>query len=304
MHLSMWTSFDRAWDEVVDRARWAEAHGFYAFWDADHYMPNTGDLTVADGPGFECWTMLTSVGVAVPNIRLVSMVSPLTVHHPALLARRLMTADHITGGRVVLGIGAGWQINEHHAYGWELPEPKERVDRFEEGIEIISRLFTEDRVSFEGTNFTIRDAPFQPKPVQSPLPLLVGTGSPRMMRITAKWAQQCNTWGDPGLVAEQRERFARACDAVGRDMSTVHTSSQAMVFLVDDDRAAKLRERLTDRRALIGGPNEIVELIGRYAEMGVDELAIPDFTLGNDAAQRAEGWDRFADQVMSQLDGI
>ncbi|MFT3855363.1 MAG: LLM class flavin-dependent oxidoreductase [Ilumatobacteraceae bacterium] len=301
MQISMWLSFDRAWDEALDRARWAETRGLYGFWIADHYMPNTGDLSIVDGPGFECWTMLGAVGVAVPRLRLVSMVSPLTVHHPALLARRVMTVDHVTGGRAVLGIGAGWQINEHHAYGWELPEPKERVDRFEEGIEIISRLFSDDRVSFDGTYFTIRDAPFDPKPVQSPLPLLVGTGSPRMMRITARWAQQWNAWGDPGLIAEQRQRFARACDAVGRDMSTVHTSCQANVFLVDDERAAKLRERVTDRRALIGGPNEIVDLIGRYAALGVDELAIPDFTFGATPEARAESWQRLADDVLSQL---
>jgi alkanesulfonate monooxygenase SsuD/methylene tetrahydromethanopterin reductase-like flavin-dependent oxidoreductase (luciferase family) len=301
MQLSMWISFDRAWEEALDRARWAEAHGFAGFWVADHYMPNTGDLSVVDGPGFECWTMLTAIGVAVPGLRLVSMVSPLTVHHPALLARRVMTTDHVTGGRAVLGIGAGWQINEHHAYGWDLPSPKERVDRFEEGIEIIHRLFREERVTFDGASFTIREAPFQPKPVQTPLPILVGTGSPRMMRIAARWADQWNTWGDPGLIAERREQFARACDAVGRDVATVHTSCQANVFLVDDERAAKLRDRITDRRALIGGPNEITELIGQYGAMGVDELAIPDFTLGNTAEQRAEGWDRFADEVMSQL---
>ena len=301
MQLSMWISFDRAWEEALDRARWAEAHGLYGFWVADHYMPNTGDLSIVDGPGFECWTTLGAVGVAVPRIRLVSMVSPLTVHHPALIARRLMTVDHITGGRAVLGIGAGWQINEHHAYGWELPEPKERVDRFEEGIEIINRLFREDRVDFAGEYFTITDAPFQPKPAQSPLPLLVGTGSPRMMRITAKWADQWNTWGDPGLIAERREQFGRACDAVGRDMSTVHTSAQANVFLVDDDRAAKLRERITDRRALIGGPNQLVDLIGQYAALGVDELAIPDFTLGATPEARAESWERLHDEVLHQF---
>ena len=298
----MWISFDRSWDEALDLAQWAEAHGFFGFWDADHYMPNTGDLAFVDGPGFECWTMLGSIGAVVPRLRLVSMVSPLTVHHPALLARRVMTVDHITGGRAVLGIGAGWQINEHNAYGFDLPAPKERVDRFAEGIEIINRLFREDRVSFDGSHFTMRDAPFQPKPVQSPLPILVGTGSPRMMRLTAKWADQWNTWGDPGLVAEQRAKFATACDAVGRDMGTVHTSAQAMVFLTDDDaRAAKLRERMTDRRSLVGGPSELADLINEYAELGVDELAIPDFSLGATPEARKASWERLHDEVLHQF---
>ena len=204
----------------------------------------------------------------------------------------------------MLGIGAGWQINEHNAYGFDLPAPKERVDRFAEGIEIINRLFREDRASFEGESFTMRDAPFQPKPVQSPLPILVGTGSPRMMRLTAKWADQWNTWGDPGLVAEQRTKFATACDAVGRDMSTVHTSAQAMVFLTDDDaRAAKLRERMTDRRSLVGGPSELADLINQYAELGVDELAIPDFSRrGATAPRRARpAAERLHDEVLHRV---
>lgn len=306
MHVSMWISFSRPYEEALDLARFAEANGFYAFWNADHYMPNTGDLSYAppggDLDGYECWTILGAVGAVVPNIRLVSMVSPLTVHHPALIARRVMTIDHITDGRTVLGIGAGWQINEHHAYGWDLPEPKERVDRFEEGIEIVNRLFREDRVTFAGQHFQINDAPFDPKPVQSPLPILVGTGSPRMMRITAKWAQQWNTWGDPTLIAQRRQEFAKACDAVGRDMSTVHTSAQAMVFLIDDDaRKAKMKERMTDQRSLIGNANELADLIGQYRDLGVDELALPDFTLGATAEARKEGYQRLVDEVLSQL---
>ena len=200
----------------------------------------------------------------------------------------------------MLGIGVVWQINEHHAYGWTCPSRRSAVHRFEEGIEIISRLFTEDRVSFEGSTFTIREALFQPKPVQSPSPPSA-TGSPRMMRITAKWAQQWNTWGDPGLSpssvsaspgrATPSGGTCRQCTPRRRRWSSSSTTT------APPSCAAKL----TDRRARIGGPNEIVELIGRYAEMGVDELAIPTSTSGNDAAQRAEGWDCFADQVMSQL---
>ncbi|MCU1503980.1 MAG: class flavin-dependent oxidoreductase [Ilumatobacteraceae bacterium] len=294
----MWVSTERQWGELVERATWGEASGWHGLWVADHYMSQTPDDAPGDGRILECWTVLGALGALVPRIRLTSMVSPVTIHHPVVLAKRLATVDEITGGRAVLGLGAGWQVNEHRAYGFELPPPGPRVDRFEEAIQVIHHLFHDDRANFAGTYYTLTDAPFAPRPKS--VPLLVGTSSPRMLRLTATWADEWNTWGDPAQIATVTAKFNEACEKVGRDPSTIRRSAQAMVFLADDpDRLAKLRERAPAGRSLVGGVGELVDLYGQYAELGVDEVAIPDFTLGATPDARAEAYARLRDDVLS-----
>jgi len=286
MRFSLWPSYERSWDEVLALAGWAEREGLFGLWYADHFMPNTDDDSVGHGPAHECWTMIAALGAVVPRLTFTSMVSPVTIHHPVVLAKRAATVDAITGGRAVLGLGAGWQVNEHQAYGFELPEPGERVTRFERAIEQIHGLFHDEAV------------PFDPRPTG--MELLVGTGSPRMMRITARWADVWNTWGDPAERAKRTELFMQACEQVGRDPQTVRRSSQALFFLTDDDRTRdKLRERAPGDRSLIGGPSELIDLVGTYVEAGVDELAIPDFTLGATSEQRLATFQRLRDEVLS-----
>ena len=300
MKFSIWPSFDRPWAELLELARYAERTGWHALWSADHFMPQTDDNTVSDGPALECWSVLAGIAAAVPRIRLTSMVSPLTIHHPVVLAKRAITVDHISQGRVVLGIGAGWQVNEHAAYGFELPAPGERVTRFEAGIEVISRLLNQPRTDIAGVHYQLTDAPFEPKPIQERLPILVGTGSSRMMRITARWADEWNTWGDPAQVSERTALFGQACEREGREFASVRRSAQAMIFLTDDDAA---RDRLLPivpaGRSLVGGPSELIDLIGGYAQQGVDEFAVPDFTLGGTAEQRMQVLQRIHTEVLS-----
>lgn len=286
MRFSVWPSYERSWDEVLALATWAEQAGFDGCWYADHFMPQTDDDSVGEGPAYECWTMLAAIGACVPRLLLTSMVSPVTIHHPVVLAKRAATVDHITGGRAVLGLGAGWQVNEHREYGFELPPAGERVTRFEEAIRAIHELLRDDAV------------PFDPRPRS--MELLVGTGSPRMMRITARWADVWNTWGNPEERARRTEVFLQACDAVGRDPGTVRRSSQALFFLTDDDITRdKLRARAPQDRSLVGSAAELIDLVGTYVEAGVDELAIPDFTLGATAEQRLATYQRLHAEVLS-----
>ena len=286
MDFSIWPSYERTWDEVLELATWAEATGWHGIWAADHFMPQTDDDSPGDGPAYECWTMLAAVGAVVPRLQLTSMVSPLTIHHPVVLTKRVATVDHITGGRAVLGIGAGWQVNEHRAYGFELPAAGERVTRFEAAIETVHGLLHDDAVRFD------------PRPVS--LPILVGTGSPRMMRITARWADVWNTWGNPIELRRRTELFMTACAAVDRDPATIRRSSQAMVFLTDDDATStKLRAKAPADRSLIGRPSELIDLIGTYVEAGVNEFAIPDFTLGRTREARRATFHRLRDEVLS-----
>lgn len=300
MKFSVWTSYERSWGEVLDVARYLEADGWHALWYADHFMPQTDDNTPSEEPALECWSVLAGIAAAVPRIRLTSMVSPLTIHHPVVLAKRVTTVDHISGGRAVLGIGAGWQVNEHGAYGFELPPPGERVNRFAEGIEVIQRLLRDSRTEMSGKYYQLADAPFEPKPVQTPLPILVGTASPRMMRLTARWADEWNTWGDPGTVSERTQSFLQACAAEKRDPSTVRRSAQAMVFFTPDDAQRDLvRERAPAGRSLVGGASELIDLIGNYVDQGVDEFAIPDFTLGKTPERRMQAYQRLHAEVLS-----
>lgn len=123
MKFSVWPSYERPWNEVVELAAWAESAGWYGLWYADHLMPDTDDGAPDDGDALECWSVLAGLAPLTSTLRLGSLVSPVTLHHPVVLAKRATTVDHISDGRAVLGIGAGWQVNEHACAGIELPPP-------------------------------------------------------------------------------------------------------------------------------------------------------------------------------------
>ena len=301
MQFSIWPSFERPWAEVAELAAYAERSGWHAFWYADHFMPNTDDDTPSGGDALECWSVLAALAASTSRVRLTSMVSPVTIHHPVTLAKRAVTVDHISGGRATLGLGAGWQVNEHAAYGFELPAVGERVNRFAEALEVVHALLHADsRVGFAGKHYALADAPFSPAAVQQPLPILVGTGSPRMMRLTARFADQWNTWGDPAQLAERTALFLAACDAVDRDPGSLWRSAQAMIFLTDDDATtAKVRAVAPAGRSLVGGPNELIDMIATYVAAGVDEFAVPDFTLGDSMQQRRDTLERLHAEVLS-----
>jgi probable F420-dependent oxidoreductase len=299
---SVWPSPERPPAEVLELARWADDGRWLGVWYADHYMPNTADGAVADGPIHEAWTVLPAVAAVTERLRLGTLVSPTTVHHPALLANRAATLDQLSAGRFVLGLGAGWQVNEHDAYGFDLLEPGRRVDRFDEAIQITRSLLALDRTTFAGDHFTVTDAPCDPKPVQTPLPILVGSGSPRMMRITARHADEWNTWGNVDVATQRSAAFDAACDAVGRDPATVRRSVQAMIFPTDDpSRAARSLEAAGAERSIAGSTDQLVDAIGRYDALGFDEFIVPDFTLGRDASQRRDTYDRLRTEVFAHV---
>ncbi len=298
----MWIHNVNPWQEVADLARLADAGTWDTIYYADHYMPNTGTAEVADGDTYEAWSILPAIAAITERVRLGPLVAPTTVHHPALLANRAATIDRISNGRFVLGLGAGWQINEHHAYGIDLLEAKDRVDRFEEAIQITRSLLDNGRTTFDGSHFSIRDAPCEPHPVQDRLPILVGTGGNRMMGITARFADEWNTWGAPAPAAKTRQRFVAACENAGVDPASKHTSVQALVFLTDNSAAAdKLRSKVDADRSIVGTSAELVEELGAYAEAGFDEFIVLGLTLGKDAAQRRDGYERFEADVAAQL---
>jgi probable F420-dependent oxidoreductase len=291
---SLWPNNSRAPVELLEQARVADGTGWYGVWLADHYMPNTGDTTPARGDAYECWALLPALAAVTERVRIGTLVSPTSVHHPALLAKRAATLDQLSGGRMVLGLGAGWQINEHHAYGIELEPPGKRVSRFEESIQIVRSMLAADYTTFHGAYYDITDAPCDPKPVQSPLPLLVGTRSPRMLRITARHADEWNTWGTPEQAAVHRAALIETCQEVGRDPAAVRTSVNA---LVDLDGSAPP----PGRAALVGSAQQLVDQFGQYAELGFDEFILPDWNLGEDRSERADKLARIKTEVIDQV---
>ena len=300
MKFSLWASNSRAWTELVGLASYVESVGWHGFWLPDHYMSNTADDSPGLDPALDCWTVLAAVAATVPNLRLTSMVSPVTIHHPVVLAKRVVTVDQISNGRAVLGLGAGWQVNEHRGYGFELRQPAERVTHFIEAIRVIRELLDNERADLAGRWYTLSDAAFEPKPVQSPLPLLVGTAGSRMLRTVARYANAWNTWGSPSTVAAATERFITACATEARDPASILRSAQALVYIADNDaHRDELLATIRTDRAIVGTTAEIVDVVGQYMQAGLDEFALPDFNLGTSPTQRREAIERFHEEVVS-----
>src|SRR5215469_16617891 len=184
MRFSIWPTAAQPWNNIIELATHCEQTGWDGVYCADHFMPNSQGSEPLDGDTLECWSVLAALAGLVPRVQLGSLVSSVTYRHPAVLANIAAAIDQISDGRLTLGVGAGWQLNEHAAYGIELGTVRERLDRFEEAVQILRSLLDQPRTTFPGRYFQIRDAPAQPGPVQDRLPLLIGGGGERRtMRI-------------------------------------------------------------------------------------------------------------------------
>jgi F420-dependent oxidoreductase-like protein len=287
MHFSFWPAPAQDFETVLDLARHAEATGWDSVWYADHFMPNAEDTSQ---PWPECWVTLSALAPLVPRLRLGTLVCGNTYRHPAVLAKMAATLDHVSGGRFVLGLGAGWQENEHRQYGIPFHTTRERLERLDEACAVIKALYTQEKSDFEGRYYQLSNASLEPKPRQDPLPLLVGGGGEKVtLRIAARWADEWNVWGTPETLAHKVSVLEAHCRDLGRDPKSIRRSAQALVFLGDDPAwLERMRGTQTPMAKIVGTPAELREVVARYAEAGVDELIVPDFTLGHgDAKKRA-----------------
>jgi alkanesulfonate monooxygenase SsuD/methylene tetrahydromethanopterin reductase-like flavin-dependent oxidoreductase (luciferase family) len=292
--ISLWPRNDRPPGDLLDAVRAADDAGWHGVWLSDHYMPGTRDGAPARGDVYECWGLLPAMAAVSRRLRVGTLVSPTSVHHPAVLANRAATIDRLSGGRMVLGLGAGWQVNEHRAYGIELEPPGQRVSRFAEAIQVIRALLAQESTTFHGACYDITGAPCEPKPVQSPLPLLVGTSGPRMLGITARYADEWNTWATPEQAPGARAGLLQACEAASRDPATVWKSVNSLLHLGPGTAPR-------GRAVLSGSAGELIAQLGRYAELGFDEFVMPDWNLGSDPSQRADNVARIKAEVLDQL---
>lgn len=302
MRFSVWPSPMRPWEEILEVAQHCEQTGWDGVYYADHFMPNSMDGAPLDGPTLECWSVMAGLAAAVPRVRLGTLVCGNTYRHPAVLANIAAAVDQISGGRLLLGLGAGWQENEHKAYGIPLFSTGERLDRFEEACTIVNGLLREQRTTFKGKYYEITDAPNDPKPVQQPLPLLVGGGGEqKTMRTAARHADEWNIWSNPELLKQKRAVLDQRCEEIGRDPSEIATSTQALLFLSTDEAWLKgKREGDPGRQAVIGTPAEVVEILAAYRDAGADEFIVPDFNLGP-TQRRKDTLDLFITEVAPHL---
>ena len=192
---------NKSWSQTLDDFQMAEELGFDHAWLVDH-------LVDTDGPPengcLEGWTLLSAIAARTSRIRIGILVSSNTFRHPALLLKEAVTVDHVSDGRLILGIGTGWNVDEHRRYGIDLPEPAERVDRFEEAIQLISALMGQERTTFEGRFYRSDDARLRPPPIQRPrIPILIAAHRPRMLRIAARYADQWDSFAAmPGTATD------------------------------------------------------------------------------------------------------
>jgi len=301
MDFSLWPAPNRPWHDILATAEYAERTGWHGVWMADHFMAD-GDEGLGV-PMNECLALLAALASRTERVRLGSLVLGNLYRHPAVVANQAATLDQISGGRFVLGVGAGWQVNEHRAYGIELLPPRALLARFEEACQVFKGLLTQERTDFDGTYYQLTGAPLEPKPAALPL-LIGGAGEKVTLGIIARYADEWNHWGLPETAVQKGEVFLGHCEKVGRDPGTVRRSTQALIEVVvpGDSAAEQRREQLLAAGRLpvvMGTPEEVLDTVGRYAEAGIDELIIPDFVLG-DGQRRLDALDRLREEVFAK----
>ncbi len=286
MRFSIWPNLQQPWADVLEVATHAEATGWDGVYLADHFMGDGVSFGTADTPTLEATAGLAALATATSRVRLGSLVLGMTYRHPAVLAKWAATTDHASGGRLLLGVGTGWQQNEHDQYGIRLGPPGERIARFEEGCRILLGLLREPRTTVAGEHYRVTDAVAEPKPVQQPLPLLIGGKGDRMLGVVARCADEWNMWGLAPAIAERSAVLERRCEAIDRDPASIRRSAQALVRLTDDPSEAERFLTRTGGRAAVAGPAAaVVDAAAALRDVGLDELIVPDFALGRGQAR-------------------
>lgn len=278
------------WDDWLALAGAAERLGFEGLFRSDHYFSARG---VSGRGSTDAWTLLAGLAARTERLRLGTLVSPVTFREPALLAKAAATVDEISGGRVEIGMGAGWWEEEHTGHGFAFHDVDGRWQRLEEQVAIVHGLLTEERFTFHGAHYDLEDVEFLPKTPQRPRPPIILGGStvgPRMQALIGRYADEFNTVG--GTPAQVRERFARArggCEAAGRDPATLVTSLMTWMFVATtqagylealrrahalDPTAGPFDAYRADieRDCIVGTPAQAAERISAYAEAGVQRI--------------------------------
>jgi F420-dependent oxidoreductase-like protein len=296
---------DVSWEDWVAIARACERLGFETLFRSDHYGSVEG---VEERGSLDAWATLSALAAVTSTLRLGTLVSPATFRHPSVLAKNAVTADHVSGGRVEVGIGTGWNEREHRAYGFPFPPMRERMDRLAEQLEIVSRSWQDGAFSFTGEHWSVHELDARPKPVQSPLPLLMGgDAKPRGAALGARYAAEYNVvHAAPDVAAAARDRLADACRQAGRDPATLRFSVMHALLIGADEADLRARaDRLAEwspepialdelRRSWIAGtPDEVIARLREYERVGVERVMLQHLLHRDEAALEL-----FASEVM------
>jgi F420-dependent oxidoreductase-like protein len=281
---------DVTWPQWVALARACEEHGVGTLFRSDHYLSVGGH---EERGSLDAWTTMAGLAAVTTRLRLGVLVSPATFRHPSVLAKNVTAVDHISGGRVELGLGAGWNEREHAAYGIDFPALGTRMELLEEQLAVVCGAWAEGPFSHAGKHYRLDSVDALPKPLQRPHPpIIIGGGAkPRTARLAARFADEYNTvFATPAECAERRAVVERAWGDAGRDPATL-TFSVMVPWLTGVD-AADLRER-AERLALWRG-EDAASLIDEYAAVGVAG------TLADATARLREYRDAGIDRIMLQ----
>jgi F420-dependent oxidoreductase-like protein len=264
------------YDDQLRIARHTEELGFDAFFRSDHY------LSIGEGDGLpgptDSWVTLGALAVQTSRIKLGTLVTSATFRYPGVLAISAAQVDQMSDGRVELGLGAGWFEAEHKAYGIPFPPVKERFDRLEEQLAIITGLWTTpvgERFTFHGEHYDVEDSPALPKPVQSPGPPVIigGVGAKRTPALAARYAHEFNVpFASVEQTAQMYERVTEACRKAGRDQLPVFSAAQTIACGRTEAEARKRAETIGQTPPLYGTPSQVVDQIGRFAQAGTTRL--------------------------------
>ena len=307
--------FGFKYDNIKEIALQGEKLGFTSIWSSDHffYGPNP---EVTDC--LEAWTLLSALAVDTSTIRLGTLVTGNNYRYPPLLAKMAATVDQISSGRLDFGLGSGWKQNEYEAYGIPFPSVKDRMDQLEEAIQIIKKLWTEPKVTFQGKHYQLKDAYSSPKPVQNPMPFFIGgSGKKRIMKMVAQYGDYLNLPFTP--IADLRSIFQALqghCDKLGRDFNDIGKSYFTSVFIANTDeelegefdRISKLSNQTVEEvktrlksseypGSFIGYPEELIERI----EFLNEEFNFDYFHLMFPYPRDLEFSKRFGEKVISKL---
>jgi F420-dependent oxidoreductase-like protein len=261
-----------SWDELVRRVQLAEELGFDGVWGFDHFQPMYGE-----GPGetFEGMTTLAALAGVTSRVRLGLLVTGVTYRHPSVFAAQALTVDHASHGRLDLSLGAAWSDKEHHELGIPFPPLPERYALLEDALEIVTRLFTGEVVSYDGRVVSLRDAQMRPVPVQQPHPpiWIGGSGPRRTLPLVARYADVWHAFGSPNSLREASERLDRLAGEAGRDPSDILRA--ASLSLDDVDTARRFAGKWRDAGygyLVCGWPGEGAAPVERFARE-----VMPDF---------------------------
>ena len=297
----------RSWQEAREAAVLFDELGYDSVWVCDHLygIPNPAL------PIFEAWTELSAVAAITERVELGTLVTPPFFRHPSVFAKQLATLDNIAGGRVIAGLGAGWFEAEFVGHGLPFPSLGERMQALDETAEILKRMWTEERVTFSGKHFSVKDVACEPKPPRR-LPILIGGSGERVLMGIA--ARHADIWNNLAVfqaqLGQKVEAMRRRCDDVGRDFDTLEVSQQCVVVIGADEQTAKAHLEKAQKiygghmggglaeHGIWGSPERVIDCIERHKALGCNLFVMEFF--GRDTLEPAR---LFAEKVMPAFHG-